>query len=363
VLDVRDVSVAFDSVPVLAGASLVVEDGEIVALLGPSGSGKSTLLRVVAGLVAPDTGSVHVAGCDVTAIPTHRRGVGMVFQDDQLFPHRDVAANIAFGLRMLGVATTARGARVEELLQLVGLAGFGSRAVTELSGGEAKRVALARSLAPSPSLLLLDEPLTGLDRELHDRLTGELRTILRTAGTTALLVTHDRSEAEAVADRVLTTSDLTTLRWRVVEVSAADTHPLRAAVLRTGTPSDAVVLPGDDASGVVHLGIRGDDGELVAVSTWLPAAPPPGAEAGEGGGIQLRMMATAPAVRGAGAGAALLEAGVARFFADGAGVVWANARDSALGFYTGHGFEVIGDGFVTESTGLPHHVIVRRRRA
>lgn len=285
----------------------------------------------------------------------------MVFQDDQLFPHRDVAANIAFGLRMQGVGTEARATRVEELLELVGLPGFGPRTVTELSGGEAKRIALARSLAPAPRLLLLDEPLSGLDRELHDRLTGELRTILRTAGTTALLVTHDRNEAEAVADRVVTLADLTTARWSVVEVSAAETHPLRTAVLRTGTPSGAVVLPGDDASGVVHLGVRDADGALVAVSTWLPAPPPPSAGDDGGDGVQLRMMATAPAVRGEGAGAALLDAGVGRAFAGGADVVWANARDSALGFYTHHGFEVVGDGFVTAATGLRHHVIVRRR--
>jgi thiamine transport system ATP-binding protein len=128
----------------------------------------------------------------------------MVFQDEQLFPHRDVAANIGFGLRMAGIIEPARTRRVAELLELVGLGGFESRRVTDLSGGEAKRVALARSLAPAPKVLLLDEPLTGLDRELHDRLTEEVAMVLRSTGITALWVTHDRAEADAVADRIVT---------------------------------------------------------------------------------------------------------------------------------------------------------------
>lgn len=207
-LEIDDVSIAFDGTPVLDGVSLTVDDGEVVALLGPSGSGKSTLLRIVAGLETPDRGTVRVAGRDVTRVATHRRDVGMVFQDEQLFPHRDVARNVAFGLEMAGVDGQARNDRVRELLELVGLAGFERRRVTDLSGGEAKRVALARALAPRPSVLLLDEPLTGLDRDLHDRLEGEVASILRTTGTTAVWVTHDRDEAEAVADRVL---DLPTL--------------------------------------------------------------------------------------------------------------------------------------------------------
>ncbi len=152
----------------------------------------------------PDRGTVTVDGTDVSALPTHLRRVGMVFQDEQLFPHRDVAANIGFGLKMAGVTEPARGRRVAELLDLVGLAGFEHRRVTDLSGGEAKRVALARSLAPGPLVLLLDEPLTGLDRELHDRLVDEVATVLRATGITALWVTHDRTEADAVADRIVT---------------------------------------------------------------------------------------------------------------------------------------------------------------
>jgi thiamine transport system ATP-binding protein len=194
---------------VLDHVAFTVEPGEVVALLGPSGSGKSTMLRVIAGLVAVESGRVLIDGHDVTATPTHQRGVGMVFQDEQLFNHLDVAANIAFGLRMRGDDRTEQVARTEELLALVGLSGFDHRSVVDLSGGEAKRVALARSLAPSPRVLLLDEPLTGLDRELHDRLVVDLGDILRAEQTTSVLVTHDVDEAEAIANRTITLSELT----------------------------------------------------------------------------------------------------------------------------------------------------------
>ncbi len=203
-LDVVDVTVSFDGTTVLDHVSMSVDEHEVVALLGPSGSGKSTLLRVIAGLAVPDSGTVVVDGTDVTTKPTHVRRVGMVFQDEQLFPHRDVASNIGFGLKMAGIAEPERGRHVTRLLDLVGLGGFEHRRVTDLSGGEAKRVALARSLAPVPKVLLLDEPLTGLDRELHDRLVDEVATVLRSTGITAVWVTHDRAEAEAVADRIAT---------------------------------------------------------------------------------------------------------------------------------------------------------------
>ncbi|MFN8020629.1 MAG: ATP-binding cassette domain-containing protein [Acidimicrobiales bacterium] len=207
-LEVRDVVVRFGDRTVLDRVRLDVADGEVVALQGPSGSGKSTLLRVVAGLLVPDVGTVRVAGRDVTHEPPHRRGVGLVFQDDQLFPHRDVAGNVEFGLRMQRVPAPERRTRVTELLDLVGLEGFEHRSVTSLSGGEAKRVALARSLAPRPPLLLLDEPLTGLDAALHDRLAGDLAQVLRRTRTTALMVTHDTAEAEVVADRIVTLAGL-----------------------------------------------------------------------------------------------------------------------------------------------------------
>lgn len=187
------------------GVSLDIAPGEVLALLGPSGSGKSTLLRAVAGLEPLSAGQVRWDGADLAGVPTHRRGFGMVFQDGQLFPHRDVAGNVSFGLSMSGPGRRDRAAhraRVGELLGLMGLAGFERRDVASLSGGERQRVALARSLAPRPRLLLLDEPLSALDRALRERLAGDVRAALVATGTTALFVTHDHDEAFAVADRI-----------------------------------------------------------------------------------------------------------------------------------------------------------------
>jgi len=203
-LTVEGVTVRFGDRVVLHEAGLEAARGEIVALLGPSGAGKSTLLRVIAGLLVPDTGRVTVDGHDVTRTPPHRRRVGLLFQDEQLFPHLDVAANVGFGLRMQRRPSAETRRRVAELLEQVGLAGFERRRVANLSGGEAKRVALARALAADPAVLLLDEPLTGLDRELHDRLMVDLAALLRAAGTTAVLVTHDHDEAATIAHRTLT---------------------------------------------------------------------------------------------------------------------------------------------------------------
>ena len=207
-LVVNSVSVSLGGQSVLDAVSLEVAAGEVVAVFGPSGSGKSTLLRAVAGLVEVESGRVVIDGVDVTGVPTHLRRVGMVFQDEQLFPHRDVAGNVAFGLEMAGVGRRERESRVEELLSAVGLDGFGDRDVSTLSGGEAKRVALARSLAPRPAVLLADEPLTGLDADLHDRLAVEVGAVLRESGTTTLWVTHDRAEAALVADRSVSLADL-----------------------------------------------------------------------------------------------------------------------------------------------------------
>ena len=207
-LDVREVTVAFDDTTVLDRVALHVERGEVVALLGASGSGKSTLLRVIAGLISPRSGYVVLDGTDVTGVPTHRRQVGMVFQDEQLFPHLSVADNVAFGLRMAGVRKAERRRRAGELLDVVGLPGFAERTADTLSGGEAKRVAVARSLAAAPKILVLDEPLTGLDRDLHDRLQVEVAEIIRATDTTAVWVTHDEREAAAVADRIALISDL-----------------------------------------------------------------------------------------------------------------------------------------------------------
>jgi thiamine transport system ATP-binding protein len=174
----------------------------VVALLGSSGCGKTTVLRAVAGLEAVAAGNVLVDGVDVTSVPAHRRGVGLMFQDLALFPHRDVGANVEFGLRMHGVAADDRRRRVAEVLGLVDLVGWERRSVAELSGGEQQRVALARALAPEPGVLLLDEPMGSLDRSLRDRLIPELSALFRRLGTTVVYVTHDQTEAMGLADRV-----------------------------------------------------------------------------------------------------------------------------------------------------------------
>lgn len=190
-------------VTAVAGVDLHVPTGEVLALLGPSGCGKSSLLRAVAGLEPVAGGTLAWDGADLSGVPTHRRGFGLVFQDGQLFGHRLVAGNVAYGLRGTSwQGRPARERRVAELLDLVGLPGYGARPVGTLSGGERQRVALARSLAPEPRLLLLDEPLSALDRNLRERLADDLRAVLTATGTTALFVTHDQDEAAVVADRV-----------------------------------------------------------------------------------------------------------------------------------------------------------------
>lgn len=202
-LQVSHLVKSYDGVPVLRDVSFDVDRGEIVCLLGPSGCGKSTLLSIIAGLDQPDSGLVLVDGTDIVNTPVHRRGFGLMFQGLALFPHRNVRDNIAFGLRMAGQSAAEINERVAEVLTLVGLAGFESRDVNQLSGGEQQRIALARSLAPRPRLLMLDEPLSSLDRTLRERLMDELRRILTHVGQTAIYVTHDQQEAFALSDRMV----------------------------------------------------------------------------------------------------------------------------------------------------------------
>ncbi|WP_082097173.1 ABC transporter ATP-binding protein [Demequina silvatica] len=209
-LRVDDARVTYPGTPpveAVRGVSFDVGPGEIVALLGPSGCGKSSLLSAVVGVTPLAGGTVAWDGEDLARVPVHRRGFGLVFQDGQLFPHLTVAANVAFGLEMAGVPRASREARVAELLAMVGLEELGGRAVTELSGGQRQRVALARSLAPRPRLLALDEPLSSLDADLRGRLAVDVRDLLRATGTTGLVVTHDPAEADVMADRVLRMED------------------------------------------------------------------------------------------------------------------------------------------------------------
>ena len=203
-LELTSISKAFGTTRALEAVSLTVELGEVVSLLGPSGCGKSTLLAIVAGLEAPDQGQVRWAGQDLATVPVHRRQFGLMFQDYALFPHRNVFENVAFGLEMQRQPRHAVRQAVSEALARVGLGGFEKRDVNTLSGGEAQRVALARSLAPRPRLLMLDEPLGALDRTLREQLLDDLRTLLRTQhiAQTVLYVTHDQQEAFTLADRV-----------------------------------------------------------------------------------------------------------------------------------------------------------------
>jgi ABC-type Fe3+/spermidine/putrescine transport system ATPase subunit len=201
-LTIHNLHKSYDDQPVLRGVSLELAAGAIMALLGPSGCGKTTLLRVVAGLEQAELGEVRLDAERVDGLQAHQRGFGMMFQDYALFPHMDVAANVAFGLRMQRLERAKVATQVAAMLDLVGLAGYARRRVFDLSGGERQRVALARALAPRPRLLMLDEPLAALDRELRERLQDELRAVLRQVGVTAIYVTHDQEEAFALADTV-----------------------------------------------------------------------------------------------------------------------------------------------------------------
>jgi putative spermidine/putrescine transport system ATP-binding protein len=197
------VSFGFAAANVVSDIHLSLEPGSFFALLGPSGSGKTTLLRLIGGYLAPMTGRISLAGHDVTALPPERRRVGMVFQNYALFPHLTARGNVAFGLEVRGVARAECRRRVDELLDLVGLVpDERDRRPGQLSGGQQQRVALARALAIEPALLLLDEPLSNLDRRLREQLRDELAALQRRTGVTTLLVTHDQEEALALADHV-----------------------------------------------------------------------------------------------------------------------------------------------------------------
>ncbi len=202
-LELNAISKTFDSKQVLRAVSLSVAEGEIVTLLGPSGCGKSTLLQIIAGLMQPDAGDVQWDNQPLVSVPPHLRNFGLMFQDYALFPHKSVAENVAFGLKTAKKTAVEQKTRITEMLQLVGLSGFEDRDVNTLSGGEQQRVALARSLAPQPKLLMLDEPLGALDRALRETLLDELRQILRSLGQTTIYVTHDQEEAFAISDRML----------------------------------------------------------------------------------------------------------------------------------------------------------------
>jgi thiamine transport system ATP-binding protein len=289
------IGVEIEGRAILQGVSLDVADGERLALLGPSGSGKSTALRVVAGLQRPSAGRVLLAGADVTRVPPHRRGVGLVFQDAALFPHRDVGGNVGFGPRVAGLADHERATRVADALALVGLEATERRDVTTLSGGEAQRVALARALAMRPSVLLLDEPLGSLDGPLRRRLQTDLRDLFERLSLTVVHVTHDVGEAFELGDRVAVLRE-----GRIAQVATPDelwqrpvddwvarflgmanverdgdsARVVRPEAVRVSAGEGATVLGADRDGAVVRLRVRRDDGvelEALAVGVDVPS--------------------------------------------------------------------------------------------
>jgi thiamine transport system ATP-binding protein len=300
-LSVRGACVKFEQHTAVDGVDLDVASGETLAVLGPSGCGKSTLLRAVAGLQRLTAGSVLLDGRDLSGVPAHRRGIGLMFQDDALFPHRDVLGNVSFGLRMEGMPAREARARVDELLELVGLVGTEGRSTRSLSGGERKRVALARALAPRPRMLLLDEPLGALDRPLHDRLLDELEQLFGELGLTVLYVTHDVGEAFALGRRVavmragamvqVETPDGLWARpadaWvaRFLGLANVEEHGPTATVTRPeavrfvpDATGEGRVLTVDRNGAVVRLSARCADGRVltsIATGVALPAAGDP----------------------------------------------------------------------------------------
>ncbi|WP_454934425.1 ABC transporter ATP-binding protein [Actinomyces oris] len=272
-LSVRGLVVTYGDLRAVDGVDLEVAAGEVVALLGASGSGKSSLLRAVAGLEDVAAGEVAWAGRSMVRVPVHKRGFGLMFQDGQLFEHRDVGSNIAYGLT--GLPRAQRGERVREMLELVGLPGFERRRVTTLSGGQAQRVALARALAPAPRLLLLDEPLSALDRALREQLATDVRTILRRGGTTALYVTHDQDEAMTVADRVGVMEAGRLLRLDTPQRLWADPASSKVArFLGFDVVGDLALAPGALRVVEAAAGEPGEPGERGgAAQTETPAMP------------------------------------------------------------------------------------------
>ncbi|GAA2148525.1 ABC transporter ATP-binding protein [Nocardioides koreensis] len=255
-LELENVTVRYDGVPAVVEVSLDLPDGEVLAVLGPSGCGKSTLLRAVAGLETPSDGAIRWDGRDLAGVPTHKRGFALMFQDGQLFNHLTVARNVGYALRIRRTRSSRVAERVAELLALVGLEGYAERLPATLSGGERQRVALARSLAVDPRLILLDEPLSALDAGLRERLAGDLREILRSAGTTALMVTHDHEEAFTVADR------LAVMRG--------------GRVVQAGGISEVWRAPADPET-ALFLGyarvLRGEAARVLLAAAGLPVAP------------------------------------------------------------------------------------------
>ncbi|MFA6147834.1 MAG: ABC transporter ATP-binding protein [bacterium] len=249
-LSLERIRKSFGAKDVLNDVSLDVETGELLAILGPSGCGKSTLLRVVAGLLRADRGSVRITGREMSGVPSRDRGIGFVFQDYALFPKMTVRDNVAFGLRVRNVPAGDRNRKTSEMIELVGLAEEADRAVGNLSGGQRQRVALARALAVSPSLLLLDEPLSALDIKVRERLRREIAAVQKKVGITTLFVTHDQEEAMELGNRIAVMNE-----GRLEQVaSPRDVYQVPATEFVAKFIGEVNILPGQIYRGFAYAG-------------------------------------------------------------------------------------------------------------
>ena len=264
-LELESVTKLFGDVRAVDAVSLSVRQAEFLTLLGPSGSGKTTTLRIVAGFAQPTSGIVRIAGTDMTRTPPHRRNVGMVFQNYALFPHMSVSENIAYPLRMRGIAGAERERRVNETLGLVQLDGLGNRRPRQLSGGQQQRVALARAIVFEPRVLLMDEPLGALDKKLRESLQLEIRRLHKDLGMTVLYVTHDQEEALVMSDRIALFN-----HGRIVQIgTASDLYEHPASVFVAAFVGDSNIWRGrlEQADGRLRV---------VAGTNLVPCEPQPG---------------------------------------------------------------------------------------
>ncbi len=265
-VEVKGIAKSFGATRVLDGVDMSFMDGRFTSLLGPSGSGKTTLLRIIGGFEAPDVGTVTIGGADVTRTPLWKRRIGMVFQSYALFPHMSVAENVAYGLNRRGVRGAAAKAEVARVLELVELQGFDARRPKQLSGGQQQRVALARAIVTKPRVLLLDEPLSALDRRLRQAMQVELRRIQRDSGLTTIFVTHDQEEALTLSDRVAILD-----KGRIVQQGApAEVYEQPATLFATTFLGDANVFAGTVRDG----GIATPQGLLRAAGPLPPGGAP-----------------------------------------------------------------------------------------